>query len=68
MIEKDLTELFFELKDARKLNNQIMLECNDASIIDRACKLSEIIFSMQAHLVSIQADLMQHPIVDNEFK
>ena len=68
MIEKELSDLFFELKEVRKINNQIMLECKDPSIIDKACMLSDAIYSMQAHLVSIRAGLIQLPISDNNLK
>ena len=68
MIEKELSELFFELKEFRKLNNQIMLECKDPYIIDKACMLSDVIFSMQAHLGSIRADYIQLPVSDNGLK
>jgi len=68
MIEKELSDLFFELKEVRKLNNQIMLECKDPSISDKACMLSDVIFSRQALLVSIRADYIQLPVSDNGLK
>ena len=52
----EIENMVLTIKKAKEVNDSILLDCKNASEIDKASKLSEIIIDLQSYVMSIQSD------------
>jgi hypothetical protein len=49
----------FSLRRAREINDAVLIFSRNAGVVERSCKLSQIIDEMQALMVAIQTDYIE---------
>ena len=52
----EIENMVSTIKKAKEVNDSILLDCESATAIDKASRLSEIITDLQSYLMSVQSD------------